>query len=406
MPTSTKRFSILVAHPWMGKGGSEATTMWVLQALQHDFEVTFVTAGPVDFDQFNLIYGSAVDSKRIKIKRAPIIPGIRKGTQLVALQHAIFHRFCNKIGSQFDLCISGYNFVTFGKPAIQLVGDLSFSEELRQKFYVQGFQKLTHRNTLLRAVYLKLKKMVWNTDYSFFLGDAVVANSSWTAANLQRFCHLKSQVVFPPVKVPANKDFSARSNGYGFFYIGRISPEKEIEKIISILDKVRGHGFPVTLELAGNSGATAYEKLILSQASEKAWIKDLGYLSGEEKEAAFARNSYGIQACQCEAFGIAAAEMASRGCLPLVAAGSGSAEIVAFPELQYDSVDDAVKKIIKLLEFPKLTDNLRNQVTLGTKRFSTESFVLNLREIVDRMLPQEKVRRNNVAKRRGRSVVI
>ncbi len=386
----------------MGQGGSEATTMWTLQGLQHDFEVTFVTSNQVDFDDFNLVYGSSVDARKIKLIKAPSIPSIRNGNQLVALQHAIFHRFCSKIGCEFDLCISCYNFVPFGKPSIQMVGDFSFCEDLRQKFYVQEFQKLVHRKTLMRSIYLKIKKMIWSADYSFLQGDAVLANSNWTAANLEQFCNLTSSVLFPPVSLPLENSLKSRAASYGFVYIGRISPEKEIEKIITILDKVRGHGFPVTLELVGNSRVSAYEKLISAKVLEIPWIEDVGYLWGEEKEAAFARNSFGIQACQCEAFGIAAAEMASRGCLPFVVAGSGSAEVVPFPELQYNSIDDAAQKIMTLLETPKLTDNLRRQVLLGTKRFSSESFVVNLREVVEGMLPQEKKFRGALMSQNGK----
>jgi len=386
-----KRFSILVAHPWMGRGGSEATAMWTLHALQHDFEVTFVTANRVDFKQLNLAYGCAVDAGRIKAIKAPCLPCIRNGNQLVALQHAIFHRFCHKIGRRYDLCISCYNFVPFGKPSLQLVGDFSFSEETRQKFYVQGFQKLAHRDSFFRSVYLKVKKMIWNSDSLVAPGDVVLANSHWTSANLKKCCNLTSRILFPPVSISAPKGKKSEADPYGFFYVGRISPEKEIEKMVGILDLVRQKGFPVTLELAGNSGASDYEKLISAMAMERPWIRDLGYLCGVAKEAAFARNSFGIQACQCEAFGIATAEMASRGCLPLVPVGCGSAEVVPFSELQYESIDNAVEKIIKLLENPGLSEQLRRRVTLGTKRFSSKSFVLNLRTFVASMLPGEKV---------------
>ena len=59
-----KKSSILVAHPWMGRGGSEATAMWTLAALQDDYEVTFVTAAPLEFPDWtslNAAYGTRVD---------------------------------------------------------------------------------------------------------------------------------------------------------------------------------------------------------------------------------------------------------------------------------------------------------------------------------------------------------
>ena len=54
---------ILVAHPWMGRGGSEATAMWTLQALAEspdEFEVTLVTASAVVWDELNARYGTCL----------------------------------------------------------------------------------------------------------------------------------------------------------------------------------------------------------------------------------------------------------------------------------------------------------------------------------------------------------
>ena len=123
--------SLLIAHPWIGSGGSEATAMWVLRALQDKYQVTLVTSGDIDFARWNDLYGADVDSKKIRTISAPRLPLVKRGDQLVALQHALFQRYCRSIAPRFDLCISTYNFVDFGKPGIQLIGDLSFTESLR-----------------------------------------------------------------------------------------------------------------------------------------------------------------------------------------------------------------------------------------------------------------------------------
>src|SRR5688572_21147387 len=109
---------ILVAHPWMGRGGSEATAMWSLHALQEVGKITFTTASPVDWDKLNSVYGTQVSPERVELLPAPRIPGVATGTKLAYWQRAWFERFCCSVGSRFDACISAYNPIRFSRPAI------------------------------------------------------------------------------------------------------------------------------------------------------------------------------------------------------------------------------------------------------------------------------------------------
>ena len=85
---SQKR-SILVSHSWMGRGGSEATAMWTLEALQDDYEVTFVTASPLDWNELNGAYGSHVDPEKVKVIRAPALPTVDGPSKLVLWQQRV-----------------------------------------------------------------------------------------------------------------------------------------------------------------------------------------------------------------------------------------------------------------------------------------------------------------------------
>ncbi len=67
--------AILVGHPWMGRGGSEATAMGALDALQDLAKVTFTTASPVDWDSLNAAYGTRVSPEGITFRPAPRLPG-------------------------------------------------------------------------------------------------------------------------------------------------------------------------------------------------------------------------------------------------------------------------------------------------------------------------------------------
>ena len=41
--------------------------MWTLEALQEDYEITFVTAATIDWDSLNRAYGTAVKAERIRL---------------------------------------------------------------------------------------------------------------------------------------------------------------------------------------------------------------------------------------------------------------------------------------------------------------------------------------------------
>ncbi|MEM1442504.1 MAG: hypothetical protein AAGF67_09190, partial [Verrucomicrobiota bacterium] len=84
------RPQILITHPWMGRGGSEATAMWTLEALQDDFEVTFVTASPMDWEELNGMFGTSVRPEAIRFVRAPRLPTVNSAFRLALLQGRYF----------------------------------------------------------------------------------------------------------------------------------------------------------------------------------------------------------------------------------------------------------------------------------------------------------------------------
>lgn len=374
------RPQILITHPWMGRGGSEATAMWTLEALQDDFEVTFVTASPMDWEELNGMFGTSVRPEAIRFVRAPRLPTVNSAFRLALLQGRCFERFCRKMAQDFDLCISAYNPVQFGKPGMQLIGDFSFSEEMRKRLYIYGDDKFCHRETPLRKFYLGLVNFVSSQQVPLReRGDLVLANSEWSAVQLAEYFEVKdSPVIYPPVVLPSAPADSVR-DPFGFVCLGRVVPEKEVERIIRILERVRGEGYPVTLRLIGELDESAYSARIRSLVSQHDWITPEGFLQLEAKQDILASQTYALHACRIEAFGIAVAEMASMGCIPIVPKTGGAGEIVPLDELQFESDDEACAKIIRLLKRPELVPDLREKLSSRVSRFGPQVFKEELR---------------------------
>ncbi|MEX2580950.1 MAG: glycosyltransferase family 4 protein [Verrucomicrobiales bacterium] len=378
------RASVLVAHHWMGRGGSEATAMWTLQALQDDFDVTFVTASPVDWDELNAAYGTRVDPGKIQLLRAPRLPTVDGPDRLVHLQLRCFERFCHRIAPRYDLCVSAYNPIDFGKPSIQLIGDFGFSEEMRKRLYVHGESRFRHRETVMRKAYLALGNLMGIKRRPLNeRGDLVLANSEWSAKKLEEFFGLaEAAVLYPPVVLP-KAPAGAERDPLEFVCLGRVVPEKEIERIVGILEAVRGRGFPVTLRFIGNLDDSAYARRVAQLIGDRAeWITPEGFLALGEKQAILARPTYALHACRIEAFGIAVAEMASMGCVPFVPSTGGAGEIVGDPRLQFDDDEEAVEKIVRLLRSPEDTAAIRRELPGEMNRFGPKIFMEEIRRRV------------------------
>ncbi|MCB1229716.1 MAG: glycosyltransferase [Verrucomicrobiae bacterium] len=384
--------SILVAHPWMANGGSEATAMWTLQALQDSARLVFTTASSMDLDAMNAAYGTSVSPDRVSFVTAPSLPGVSSGHQMVYWQRAHFERHCRKLAPRFDVCISAYNPIHFGKPGIQLIGDFSFSEKSRLMLYPNAEDRFCHRQSLLRRAYLIVGNLLhgWRQPPYAERGDCAVANSFWTAERLEQLFRINTPpVLYPPSLLPDPPvdEMDQRRDPLGFVCLGRISPEKEIERIIGILDQVRQAGRPVTLELVGAFGNDAYSRRIREMVEKrKFWIRTPGYLSPKEKTELFSRRTFAIHGCRVEAFGIAVAEMTAAGLIPIVPDAGGSGEIAHFRELRYASGAEGVRRILRLLDEPELIDSYRQKLIRHTAQFRPEAFVDGLRSIVAEFL--------------------
>jgi len=379
-----KRLSLLIAHPWMARGGSEATAMWTLEALQDDYDITFVTAASVDWDSLNRAYGTGVKPDRIRLLKAPALPTVDSPLRFSHLQVRYFERYCHRIAGNYDLSLSAYNPLYFGRPAMHLIGDFSFSEEMRKRLYIHGAEKFQHRESLLRKLYLGAGSLLevkkpplreW--------GDLVLANSEWSAAQLSAHFGLEGPgVIYPPVILPTAPAGAAR-DPLSFVCLGRVVPEKELERIIRILGRVRESGHPVTLQLIGNLDDSDYSRgLAASIVPHRDWITPTGFLDLEAKQNLIASCTYAIHACRIEAFGIAVAEMVSMGCVPFVPDTGGAGEIVPFPELQFGDDDEAVAKIIAMLESPERARHFRESLPARMEQFGPGKFMDQLRKVV------------------------
>jgi glycosyltransferase involved in cell wall biosynthesis len=370
---------VIIGHPRLGFGGSESTVMWLIEALKRDCDVTVVTTGGWNLAELNAFYGTTVRADEVTVRIAPV-PLLARGLSAAALRGACYQRFAREIAGQYDVRISAYNLTDWGLPAIHFIADFSWNREIRERLHPlsRGF---IYRDSILRKAYLKIASAYERpSGRNMLRDDLVIANSKWTAGVLKLPCGLEgAAVVYPPVWtqfpiVPWEKKEPS------FVMIGRIAPEKQVERAIAILEAVRRRGHEVQFHLCGRIANDGYGQSIARLCRDRAdWITLEGRVSGTKKGQILARCRFGIQTTTAESFGIAVAEMVKAGAIVFAPSDGGTAETLHHAALLFANDDDAIEKILAVLEKPSLQSALRVDLAKQADLFSAHTFMREAR---------------------------
>ncbi|MFZ6017576.1 MAG: glycosyltransferase family 4 protein [Nitrospirota bacterium] len=380
------RPKVAIVHPKLGWGGSEAIALWVILALKDDYDVSLITSGRVDISGLNKYYGLNLDPKEFLIIQVPMPLGLKNTAKFSALRGRLIQRYCQRVASQFDLMISAYNPCDFKVKGIQFAVDI---EELPAILPLQNWKRWWYGDTFLRRIYLKFCDWISPDNPEAWKNNLTLAISNWTAELMRQKYGIKAHTLYPPV---ANEfptlPYKERENG--FICIGRIVPEKRIETAIKILEKIRQRGHDIHLHIIGGIVDTKYYTGFLKEfcLKNKKWLFFEGRLSGQKKKELITKHCFGIVTRKNEPFGIAVAEMVKAGCIVFVPSGGGQTEIVDHPNLIYEGIEDAVRKIKMVLESKEMEDGLREHLSLISQRFSVENFKKAIRDVVSEFFHQ------------------
>jgi glycosyltransferase involved in cell wall biosynthesis len=355
-----------------------------VQALKRDYRVALVAGGRIDLAALNSFYGTSIGAGECECLQIPIPWPLATVAWGAALRGAFVARQTRHLLDRFDVLISSYNIANFRRPGIHLIADFSWTATPSRGPATFSNATVARVTRPLRNVYMALAKAVSTPalDCDFANLGSVLANSRWSREALRVGHGIDARVLYPPVAVAPNGIRGERKRR--FICIGRISPEKRVERMITIMQAIRALGHDISLHIIGDTRTSAYGRKVERLCKTKGkWIVLEGRQCGERKARLLAESAFGIHARVDEAFGIAVAEMVVAGCVPFVPVDGGPAEIVGHsPELVYDSVDDAVSKIDCMLRHPQLESSTRALLAVRARAFSTESFVRGIRRAV------------------------
>jgi glycosyltransferase involved in cell wall biosynthesis len=373
---------LLVQPSLQPPGGANGVGAWVLQALAPVHRVTVLSWQPVEIDPINRFFGTSLQRPDFDTIEVPA--GWRRMLDAVPvpatlLKLSLLMRYTRQVSAGHDVVFGVHNEMDFGRRGIQYVHYPTYFRprpDVDLRWY--------HRPRSALDLYYRAADSIAGVSVERLKRNLTLVNSDWTGLQVQKSLGVSTRTLYPPVVDP-QPGLTWDNRHPGFLAIGRISPEKEYERVMNILARVRQHFPELTLTIVGtwDRYSRRYWQWLRREAQRLGpWIQIKQNIPREEVRQLMATHRYGIHGMREEHFGMAPAELARAGCIVWVPRGGGQMEIVSHePALMYESDDDAVSKIVRALTDDSEQSRLR-AVMSGAERFSTAHFVSHVREIV------------------------
>ena len=375
---------LLVQPSLQPPGGSNGTAAWVLQALAKEHRVTVLSWQPVEIDPINRFFGTTLQRSgfdTIEVPRSWRMIADHLPTPSSLIKLSLLMRYTRRVSAGFDVIFGLHNETDYGRRGIQYVHYPTYLRP-RPKVDLRWYHPPQKGLDLYYAVADRI------ADFSLerMKANLTLVNSDWTGGRVSQFLGIATRTLYPPVVDPApGRPWQQRRNG--FLALGRISPEKEYQRIMRILAQVRAKAPDVTLTIVGTSDRHTrryFDSLLSLARSLGSWIEFRDNLSRDEVRALMASHRYGIHGMREEHFGMAPAELARAGAIVWVPRGGGQVEIAdGEAALTYDSDEDAAGKIIATLSNEAEQQRLRAHLAAASEKFSTDRFMQEVRTIVN-----------------------
>src|SRR5262245_806592 len=374
---------LLVQPALQPPGGGNGVAAWMLQALARQHRVTVLSWVPVEVEPINRFFGtslSASDFDRLIVPRRWRAALDSLPVPAALLRSSLLMRYVHRVSDAFDVIVGAHNEIDYGRRGIQYV---HYPTYLRPRPAVD--LRWYHRWGWMLNRYYALADRIAGFSIERMRANLTLVNSNWTAARVRALLGVDAATVYPPVVVPEKTAPWDRRQAR-FVAIGRISPEKDYERIIRILTRVRAHAPEVTLTIVGTSDRRVrryYDQLRTLAASSGPWITFRHDVSRDSMQMMLRESRYGMHGMAEEHFGMAPAEMAAAGMIVWVPNGGGQVEIVdGEPALIFESDEQAAESILRVLASYPEQQRLRERLAARSAHFSTSRFVGEIQAIV------------------------
>jgi glycosyltransferase involved in cell wall biosynthesis len=379
---------VVIVQAHFEQGGAEYVAAWAVQAVKDLARVTVLTYDQIDPAELNRRFGTNLQHGDFEVVRCRFpFAGKAGNLKLTILKLHWFMRRCKRWPERNVLFFSASSEMDFGSPGVQYIDFPQLVESATRSLGLFPPGRWYHRPSLMRGVYLWLGCLFSRFSLEGVKTNCALTVSNWTGEVVRKVYGVETRTVYPPVTLEFPEvPFAEREPG--FVCLGRIVPAKRILELISIMRSVRERGFDVHLHIIGPVGDSDYVRRVrAAQGEHSTWVFLEGSLERARMTEMITRHRFGIHGMLQEHFGIAVAEMAKAGCIVFLPCGGGQPEIVDHDSrVVYVNDDEAVDKIVAVLEDEQIQANLSEKMSACGSRFSSARFVSEIQDAVKPLL--------------------
>lgn len=382
------RAKILLVHSLFNAlGGAEFLALNATRVLKESgYDVTIYSCTPLDRERVKKIFNIDVSGFKIVVRNvriADLLKRISHGRFVRLRKLMIFKRLFKKYLREMR---ENYDLIMETKSNLPTPADISYIH----------FPLLADKREEggLYRIYNKIIDYYgrWFTKH---VPGKVLTNSSWTSGVIYRIHHIIADIVHPPVDVEyfmrvADNDKREKM----VVTISRFTPEKKLDKIVDVADRLRDYLFILIGTTDEYSGRII--EAIKRRAREK-MVDNIHILTNAPRHEVlrYMRDSmFYLHPEFLEHFGISVVEAIASGLIPIVYRDGGAwYDIVSRVDdiLGYISIYEAPKIIRRIESDRELYGKLRARSIEVSKMFSYENFKRNLLEKIEYVLRVKRI---------------
>lgn len=367
---------VVVSHPaFEVLGGGEVVAAWTLQALADGHEVVLVCRDPVDFAEIDGRFGTSLQAAS---------PQVRVLTWPAWMRW--FHRCWPGGGDRWRHLFQEWRLLRLARagPVAAWVGTFNESRLPAPGVQYVHFPARRAASGWAERGYAGIVRAFSKGGLAGPETHRTLVNSHFTEAEWTRLNKTAPHVLYPPVLSLGEGLAWEERSVHRMICLGRLLPDKGLERAARIVAGVRAHGVSLTLSVVGGWSCPWRQRRKIERALRGfAWIEWHGVLTRAELETLAGASRYGLHGMKGEPFGIAVAELQSAGCVVFADGEGGPAEILGGPETLYRDEADAVQKILAVTRSPRMQAELHAAAKSRARLFAPDRFMAGIREAVN-----------------------
>lgn len=152
---------------------------------------------------------------------------------LALLRNHLLHRRCRELGGRYDVVVNTANEAWLGRPSIQYV-HFPWGYRPRPDVELRWFHRIPGVLPLYYAGCASLSAF----EGARMRENLMLVNSDWTGAKVKERYGGTTVTLYPPVDGSAG-ELPWEQREEAFLCIGRIAPEKRVERVVEIVARLR-----------------------------------------------------------------------------------------------------------------------------------------------------------------------